>query len=298
MPSYCKTPLKKILEDKEKAIYIKDETKQITGAFKYRGVYHKINQTDYFGYKGIITASTGNHGAAVALVSKERNIPCIVVVPENTPDCKTKNILSQSARIVSKGFTSYEQCKQYAIALSEKNRLLYISSFDDDLIIDGHKTLFAESTEQIQFDYCFCPVGGGGLVSAAIRHQKGLGKIIGVEWEKYPVMKKSLEEGRRLMLSCEDDFENICEGIVVSQVGKLPFEQAMEYGLQIQSVSYNEIVNAISLLKQYGIESEGAGAAALAAALSAAVSGKILCVVSGGNIDQNLLEKIAERENI
>lgn len=290
------TPLILLYEDQAKRIFAKDETKQISNAFKYRGVLNKMQCTDFSSHHGIITASTGNHGTAVAIAAESLGIPCVVVVPESVPVCKKQNITRHGAMLLDKSMKSYEECKSMAMALSEENAFLYIPSFDDHLIIAGHQHIFEEATKTISFDACFCPVGGGGLVAAAIRHKSNLGQIVGVEWDQCPAMKCSLEAGKRVVSMLSSSKGSICEGIVVSQVGEIPFQYASEYCLPVTLVSEQEIENAIRELYKQNIIAEGAGAASFAAAMKSERVGNILCTISGGNIDRTLLAEILRSE--
>ena len=190
-----KTPLVKFnnKQYKWKNILLKDETKQLTGAFKIRGVLNKFITANLKQSHTIVTASTGNHAQAVALCSNYYNKNCIIFVPENIPQCKI-NKISQYNPTINKQFKDYEECKINAIELSKKSGYYYIPSFDDFDIIEGHKTLFSE-IDWKDIDYCFCPVGGGGLISAGLEYLKNMKtKIIGVEIESNDAMKQALEK--------------------------------------------------------------------------------------------------------
>lgn len=283
------TPLLKVYSDSHKEIYVKDETKQLTGAFKFRGVLNKFHSNDIASCYGVVTASTGNHGFAVAIIANEYKIPCIIVVSQDTPLCKIQNIAKTGASIKYID-GRFEECNAYAKNYATNHGYLYISSFDDEQIIEGHKQLFAEATENDEYDYCLCPIGGGGLVSAAIKYNRRLGTILGVENQTLPKMKLSLEQGR--IVNINNYMVGISEGISIGEVGRIPFKYAKDYGLRVLLVSEEEIKNGIRFLNKKGITSEGAGAASVSAALKYPIEGKILCIVSGGNIDLSLLSQI------
>lgn len=292
-----KTPLKVFNKHTDwNKILLKDETKQLTSAFKIRGVLNKFKTTKLEEYETIITASTGNHGQAVALCSKYFDKKCIIVVPKTTPRSKIEKISKYNPIIISEGLENYGECKLEAIRLARQNKYLYIPSFDDLDIIEGHKTLFNE-IEWDNIDYCFCPVGGGGLISACIESLKNTQvKVIGVEVENMDAMNKSLLAGSIQQVSIKNTKESFVEGIMVSEVGEKNFEIAKNNNLKIYTVSEEEIKDAIKNLFQCNnIKSEGAGAAALACAMKYQKHNKkCVCIISGGNIDNVVFEKIVE----
>lgn len=292
------TPLIKIFDKiNNNTIYLKDETKQYTCAFKYRGVYNKLRNIDLTKYKGVITSSTGNHGQAVSLVAKELGITCEVVLPYNTPNIKIEKIQNNGATIfVNRRLKSYDICTEYAKQKAKEQQLLYVPSFDDLDIIEGHQTLFDEANIE-DYDYCFCPIGGGGLVSAALKSFASTKtKVIGVEIVDNDSMKQSLLQNKRIKIKIKNsDSNSFCEGILVEQIGKINYQIAQNYNLNIQCVSSEEIKKAIIKLKSFDIRSEGAGAAALAACLESNIkNSKILCIISGGNINDEVFNKILE----
>ena len=277
-------------------ILLKDETKQLTSAFKIRGVLNKFKTTNLDQYDTIITASTGNHGQAVALCSNYFDKKCIIVVPETTPKCKIEKISKYNPIIISENLENYDKCKEEAIKIAKENNYLYIPSFDDYDIIEGHKSLFNE-IDWNDIDYCFCPIGGGGLISACIENLKNTQvEVIGVEIEKMDAMNKSLLAGNIQQVDINAQKESFAEGILVSEVGEKNFEIAQKSNLKICTVSEDEIKDAIQKLYNYNnIKAEGAGAAALACALKHQKQDKkCVCIISGGNIDDEIFKKIIE----
>lgn len=293
-----KTPIIIIKDKKNNEIHIKDETKQYTEAFKYRGVYNKFLKTDMTQYESVITASTGNHGQAVSLCSKIFSKTCYIVLPFNTPAIKREKILKNGANIIiNEDLKSYQQCEKYAKKLAETKKYCYISSFDDYDIIEGHKTMFQELSNYQEYDCCFCPVGGGGLISAALTaNELRNTKIYGVEIEKNDAMNQSIQNKEIKEIVLEECSElSFCEGILVNKVGAIPFEIAINKKLKIETVTKKQIKQAIKALNELGIVAEGAGAATFAAIRKQKMHNKkILCIVSGGNIDKNIFEKIIE----
>lgn len=302
MLTYRKTKSVLVYSDKKKEIYIKDETSQVSGAFKYRGVFNKISNENVDQFNGIVTASTGNHGTSVAIAAEAFGKNGVIVVPKRTPLRKKNNIAKHGASLIDDLFDTYDECMKYAIQFASDNNYLYIPSFDDELIIEGHKSLFEECIAEYGegfFDRCYCPIGGGGLISAASSYKNSLFKnLTGVEVEKYDAMNVSLKEGELTKISLEGSEKSLCEGLLVQKVGALPYSIAKKNNLFVQTVSENEVKRAIKFLAQYHIMAEGAGAAALAVALRENFSGKALCIVSGGNINIEEFESIINSDNI
>jgi threonine dehydratase len=186
-------------------------------------------------------------------------------------------------------------CKQFSQAFALETGNTYIPSFDDPEIIAGHMSLFSEvEIQQSQgFDVLFVPVGGGGLLSACLQYyQERKVKVIGVELDSAPAMSLSLAQGQLVTL---ERAVGRAEGLLVRQVGAVPFQIAQQAkNLEIFLVSEEQIRDAIRLLWEYnGIRAEGAGAAALAAALcypQANRDQKALTIVSGGNIDESYFQ--------
>ena len=290
-----KTPVEIFLgNSKWKEILLKDETKQLTGAFKIRGVLNKLTKMNLDNYDTIITASTGNHGQAVALCANYFKKKCVIVIPQSTPMCKITKISKYNPTIISRGLNNYEECQKFAQNIALKESVLYIPSFDDYDIIEGHKSLFHEIVWS-NIDYCFCPIGGGGLVSAGIEVLKNTNtNIIGVEIEGMDVMNQSLIGEKKKNLHINKDFDCCAEGILVNEVGDKNFKIAQQNNLKICTVSEIEIKNAIKMLNRYNnIKAEGAGAAALACAIKYELKDKrCICIISGGNIDDNKYKEI------
>lgn len=291
-----KTPIRTYFGNSDwNEILLKDETVQLTGAFKIRGVLNKFININKSDYDTIITASTGNHAQAVALCAKYFGKKCIIVVPENTPKCKIDKIKKFSPIIISKNLKNYDMCKEFAKKLAIQKQYLYISSFDDYEIIEGHKSLFHEIDWE-NIDYCFCPIGGGGIISACLDVLKSRSvEVVGVEIEKNDAMNQSLVAGKKIKIKL--DKNSSADGILVSEVGDLNFKIAQENKLKVLTVNEKEIQNAIKNLKYYNnIRAEGAGAASLACALKFQLKNKrCICIISGGNIDDVVYDKIINK---
>jgi threonine dehydratase len=263
---------------------IKDETKQISGAFKYRGSFHKLGRCA--AGRQLVTASTGNHAAGLAHAAAAVRWPLVVFLPDTTPAKKIANARNCGATILLRQ-GGYDACEVEARAYAAAVGATYVHSFDDEEIIAGHRTLFREiETAWGRPDTAYVPVGGGGLVSAAIMEWGARPvRLVGVEHADAPAMQRSLRAGRRVTLGRASGF---AEGLMVRTVGRVTFGVCADYGLPVETVTDGELRRAMRILHdEAGIRVEGAGAAALAAALREPDPKRsALCVASGGNVSQ------------
>ncbi|MHA1752505.1 MAG: threonine ammonia-lyase [Candidatus Helarchaeota archaeon] len=284
-------------------VYLKLENFQKTGSFKIRGAMNKILQLNKDEVKnGIITASAGNHGQAVALAAKLQGYNCNVVVPVNTPLNKIMAIESYGAKIITAGIT-YDEAFNHAMQIKEENNLTFIQAYNDFDIIYGQGTIGLEILEQMpKTDIVVVPVGGGGLISGIAAYCKGINpdiKIIGVQSESFNSMYHSFEKHKLIHL--EPNGLTIADGIAVKKPGNLTFNIIKENVDKIVQVNDDQIANAILMLMERAkIVVEGAGAVGLAAILynkyfKAIKNKKIAVIISGGNIDVNLLNRIIIR---
>lgn len=281
-----RTPLVRLSGYGWRRLFVKDETRQVSGAFKYRGNVRRLARLA----KGtpLTTASTGNHAAGLAIAAAHLGMPLTVYAPRQTPEAKLSRILDGGAELIPVD-GDYDDCEKCARKDAARRDAVFVHSFDDPLVIEGHRALFSEAAAQAEpADVAFVPVGGGGLVTAGI-HEWGRTstQIIGVEYETAPAMKRSLAADRRVILN---NAIGMPEGLLVRQVGSHAFAACRRYELQVETVGEGELMTAMRMLwAEAGIRAEGAGAAALAAALAAPRSSAVaLCVVSGGNIDDSL----------
>jgi threonine dehydratase len=261
---------------------LKDETQQISGAFKFRGTSHRV--AELAPGTRIVAASTGNHGSGLAIAAADRGLQLTVYVPRSTPDTKLNRISGAGAQtiLVDGG---YDDCEVAARQDAGTTGAVFIHSFDDSDVIDGHRSLFRECEVQSGLpDIVFVPVGGGGLVTAALREWGAKLRVIGVEYEHAPAMRLSLRQGRRITL---DSAHGMPEGLLVRRIGQIAFETCRRHDLEVLTVSDLEIHSAMrTLWHEAGIKVEGAGASALAAALRRPdPDRRALCIASGGNID-------------
>ncbi|MFX1260359.1 MAG: threonine ammonia-lyase [Promethearchaeota archaeon] len=278
-------------------IYLKLENFQRTGAFKIRGAYNKILKLSEKEKKaGVITASAGNHGQAVALAAKLFNLKASIVVPEGTPIVKIEAIKNYKGEVIEFG-KSYDEAYQKAIEIKEKENLIFIHAFNDLDVIKGQATIGLEILEQLSdVEYIFCPIGGGGLISGISSYCKKINpniNIIGVQSEKAPSMFESFQKNKITKIGLN---HTICDGIAIKQPGNITYKIIKEYIDDIVLVSDEEVANTILLLLERAkIFVEGAGAVSLAAILNKKIkihNKKVVAIISGGNLTPNLLNRI------
>lgn len=278
-------------------LYLKVECLQLTGSFKLRGAYYKISQlTEEEKKRGVIACSAGNHAQGVALAATQNGIHSLICLPAPAPLSKVEATKRLGAEIcMVEGV--YDDAYQKALDLKEKNGYIFVHPFDDPLVIAGQGTIGLEILDQLpDVEAVVVPVGGGGLISGVAKAIKTLRpdvKVYGVQAEGAPSMKKSLEKGERIRL---DKVVTIADGISVKEPGPNTFEMCREYVDEMVTVSDNEIAAAIlALMENQKIITEGAGAVSVAAVMfnKLPVKGKkVVCIVSGGNIDVNILNKV------
>lgn len=280
-------------------IYFKAENLQRTGSFKVRGALNCMLKNKDKCLKGIVTASAGNHAQGVAFSASILGIKATVVMPVHTPLVKINNTKSYGAEVILNGNT-YDDAQAMAETLAAERDLYLIHPFDDINVIAGQGTVAAEILQELpDADNIIVPIGGGGLASGISSYVKEAGfgaKVIGVQSEAVSSMASSIKN-RRLVRS--SGVSCIAEGISVKSVSKLTFEMCSKYLDGIVTVSENRIAGAIlDYLEKSKLVVEGAGAAPLAALLSRKVDykgKKNVLVVSGGNIDINMISRIISK---
>jgi threonine dehydratase len=281
-------------------VFFKLENLQMTGSFKERGALNRLlTLTPEEARRGVITASAGNHGMAVAFHCRRLNISATIVMPLTAPLIKVARVRQYGAQSVLHG-NDYDSALLEALRISQQTGLNFVSPFDDPAIVAGQGTIGLELYEQnSDLDAVIVPVGGGGLIAGIALALKTLNqkiRVIGVQAAAVPSMKAALEKGEPV---CVPPATTIADGIAVRAVGSTPFEWVKRYVDEIVTVSEAEIANAVLLLLE--IEktvAEGAAAAPLAAILNKKVSlasKNIGVIVSGGNIDMNLIARIIEK---
>lgn len=297
-----RTPLIEVPEISEilgVKLLLKAENLQWTGAFKVRGGLVKLMSVpEELREKGVVCASTGNHGKGIAFLAQKFQIPAYVVVPEKTPSVKTEAIREMGARLIRFGET-YAQAEDFAKALAKERQLIYAPSFDDPWVVAAQATIAWEILEdEAEVDTIIVPVGGGALIAGTLitaKQMKPTLRVIGVESEGAPALTTSLSVGEIVTLP---EVHTLAEGIAVSRPGVVPFQiisELLEEPLVL--VSDEEMREAVRLIVRFAkLVPELAGAAALATLLSGKIvvepNSVIACVVTGGNIDLELLKEI------
>ena len=284
----------------ENLVYLKTENLQVTGSFKVRGAYYKISQlTKAEKEKGIIACSAGNHAQGVALAAKKNNIPCLICMPDGAPISKVEATKSYGAEVcLVKG--TYDDAYAKAIELQKEEGRTFIHPFDDVDVIAGQATIGLEILEQLDdVDAVIVPIGGGGLISGigfVIKQLKPECRIIGVQAAGAASMYEAIKCGENKCISCVDTF---ADGIAVKKPGDRTFEAIKQYVDEIVTVTDDEIAAAILILmEKQKLVAEGAGAVAVAASMFGKINmknKKVVCIVSGGNIDVNILSRVITR---
>jgi len=280
--------------------YLKLENLQMTGAYKERGALNKLlTLSPEERGRGLIAASAGNHAQAVAYHAGRLGVPATIVMPEQTPLLKVANTRSHGATVELAG-SSYDEAYAEARRLEVSRRLTFVHPFDDPAVIAGQGTVGLEILEQVpDADALMVPVGGGGLISGIAVAVKALRpgiKVIGVETEVLPSMLASLEEGHLVTI---EPASTLADGIAVKRPGELTFEHVRKLVDEIVTVSEEEIASAILyLLEKEKTVVEGAGAVGVAALVNRKVrldGQRVVSVISGGNIDVNVVARVIER---
>ena len=272
----------------------------MTGSFKERGALNRLlTLTPDEAKRGVIAPSAGNHGMAVAFHSQRLKISATIVMPLHAPLIKVSRVRHYGAQTVLHG-TDYDAAFAEAQRLAQEKGVTFIHAFNDPWVVAGQGTIGLELYEQNPaLDAVVVPVGGGGLIAGIALILKTLNpkiRIIGVQAEAVPSMKAALEKGRPIRLP---PAMTIADGIAVREVGETPLALAKNYVDEIVTVSEGEIANAVLLLLETEkTVAEGAAAAPLAAVINKKIglaNGNVGLVISGGNIDMNLISRIIEK---
>ena len=285
---------------KQCELYLKTENLQETGSFKLRGAYYKISQlTEEEKSRGIIACSAGNHAQGVAMAATQSGIQSLICMPDGAPISKVEATKQLGAEVrLVKG--AYDDAYATALHLQEDTGATFIHPFDDDEVIAGQGTIGLEILDELENpDAVVVPIGGGGLISGvayAIKHLNPNVKIYGVQAAGAASMVKSQQEGTPITL---DQAETFADGIAVKHPGDITYQLVEQYVDEIVTVSEDEIAAAIlALIEKQKVIAEGAGAVSVAAVLfhKLPVEGKkVVCIVSGGNIDVNILSRVITR---
>ncbi len=281
-------------------VYLKPENLQITGSFKVRGSAFKISQlSDEEKAKGVIACSAGNHAQGVALAATKQGIKSIICLPNTAPISKVEATKNYGAEVcLVKGV--YDDAYKKALELKEEHGYSFVHPFDDEDVIAGQGTIGLEILEELDdVDAVVVPIGGGGLISGVAFAVKALRpnvKVYGVQAEGAPSMLNSIKNNEIQTLPSVSTF---ADGIAVKSPGENTFHYCSQYVDEIVTVNEDEISTAIlTMMEQQKTIAEGAGAVSVAAVLANKLpldGKKVVCIVSGGNIDVTILSRVIER---
>lgn len=282
-------------------IFLKTENLQLTGSFKVRGAYYKISQlSEEEKRKGVIACSAGNHAQGVALASKKFGIKAKICMPDGAPISKVEATKSYGAEVILVPGV-YDDAHNEAERLKEKYGYTFIHPFEDADVIAGQATIGLEILNELKdVDAIIVPVGGGGLVSGIAFAVKSLNpnvKVYGVQSDGAPSMANSIHEHKIHALS---SVSTIADGIAVKEPGANTFKLCSKYVDDIVTVSDEQVSAAIlALIEKQKMIAEGAGAVALAAVMYNKIpeieGKKVVCIISGGNIDVTILSRVINR---
>ena len=281
-------------------LFLKTENLQVTGSFKIRGSYFKISTlNDSDKSKGVIACSAGNHAQGVALAAARNGISSTIFLPSTAPISKVEATRSYGANIqLIDGV--YDDAYQSALEYQKGTNGVFIHPFDDEDVIAGQGTIALEILREMpDIEAIIVPIGGGGLISGigyAIKSLKPECKVYGVQAAGAASMCNSINDHNRCSL-CQ--VATFADGIAVKMPGELTYEMCNQYVDDIITVSDDETATAIlALMEQQKLVAEGAGAVSIAAAMfkKLPIEGKKVCaILSGGNIDVNILSRVIHR---
>ena len=280
-------------------VFLKTECLQYTGSFKLRGAYNRVALLTPEEKKcGVIASSAGNHAQGVALAATKFGVKSTIVMPEGAPLAKVAATRGYGAEVVLHGQV-YDDAYQEACRIQKETGAVFVHPFNDPYVIAGQGSIGLEIMDsRPDIDTVVVPIGGGGMasgVAAAIKLLNPQVKVIGVEASGAASMLASREAGHIVTLP---KAHTIADGIAVKTPGEMTFDMCQKYVDEIVTVEEGEIAGAIlTLLEKCKIVAEGAGAVSVAAVLYEKfdTSGKVACVVSGGNIDVTTLQRILDQ---
>lgn len=282
----------------ENEIYIKPENLQRTGSFKIRGAYNKIAKlSDDKKAKGLIASSAGNHAQGVAYAANHIGVKSVICMPAHTPLIKVESTRGYGAEVVLHGEV-YDDAFKKACELEQQHGYTFIHPFNDEDVIEGQGTIALEVLAELpDADIILVPIGGGGLISGIACAAKQLNpniKVIGVEPEGAASASAALKANR---VVCLDSANTIADGTAVKEIGQETFTYIKKYVDEIMTVSDYELMEAFLLLvEKHKLVAENSGILSLAATRKLQVKNKkIVCIVSGGNIDVMSISSLIQK---
>lgn len=282
-----------------KKLFLKLENLQKTGSFKIRGAYYKLSQFSPSMKKaGVVAASAGNHAQGVAWASYLLGIHSTIVMPEGVSLAKQIATQSYGGQVLLFGQNT-DEALRYAKKLTEDGKC-FVHPFDDEQVIAGQGTIGLEILKEVpDVEAMIIPVGGGGLISGIatiVKKRRPRVRIIGVQSIHAPSAFYSLKRKKIVEVNVKP---TLADGIAIRRVGEVTFPMIQQGVDEMVTVNEDEIASAIlTLMERKRVIAEGAGAAPLAALLSERLkirSKKVVLIISGGNIDVHLLDRIIEK---
>lgn len=283
-------------------VRLKAEHRQRTGSFKDRGSLNKLLLLGDDLRHGVVAASAGNHAQALAHHAARLGVPCTIVMPETAPIIKVANTKRHGARVFQIGTTLSDGVAEVERLAAEEG-LVPVHAFDDLAVMAGQGTIALEILEQVpDVSTIVVPVGGGGMISGVAVAAKAMRpevRIVGVEAAASPSAVESLKAGAPVRVESAD---TLADGIAVKRIGELAYPFLESLVDDVVLVSEREIADAVFfLLEREKAVVEGAGATPVAALLEGKVAASaspdetVVCVLSGGNIDVNIIARIIDR---
>jgi len=286
--------------DSDCRLYLKAENLQLTGSFKLRGAYYKISSlSKEEKEKGVVACSAGNHAQGVALAAQRSGIKATIFLPSVAPISKVEATKKYGAETkIIDGI--YDDAYEAAVKYQKETGAVFIHPFEDEQVIAGQGTIGLELIDQLQdMDAVVVPIGGGGLISGisfVIKKLNPKCKVYGVQAEGASSMCLSMHENGKCSVSCVSTF---ADGIAVKSPGQMTYDFCKENVDDVVTVSDDEIATAIlALMEKEKLVAEGAGAVAVAAIMFGKLpvkNKKVCAIVSGGNIDVNILSRVINR---
>ena len=280
-------------------VHLKLENLQRTGAFKIRGALNRLLALDADERRrGVVTASAGNHGQGVAVAASAIGVPACIVLPRGVPLAKLTAIQRTGAEVVITG-ADYDAAHAAALELAARRGAVYVHAFDDAAVIAGQGTVAREMLEdRPDLDAIVVPVGGGGLLAGtalAVAEAGSRAALVGVQASGASAFADAMRGGA----ISPGGSATIADGIAVREPSARTLAIARDHGASMRVVTDEAIARAIVfLLERHKLLAEGAGAAGVAALLDGAddLAGKrVGVIVSGGNVDPNLLGKVVQQ---
>jgi threonine dehydratase len=280
-------------------VALKAEMFQRTGAYKIRGALNKLRLlSPEQKQRGVICSSAGNHAQGVALAAALNGVRAVVVMAENATPSKVAATRAYGAQVILHG-TIWDEANEEALRIVAEQGLTYVHPFDDQDLIAGQATVGLEIVDQLpDADVVVVPIGGGGLISGvaqAVKRGSSRTRVVGVESSGAPGMRESVRAGRVVTL---DTVDCVIDGLRVRRVGELTRQIVARWVDDIVTLPDADIFDSVVwLMGRQKLVAEGAAAATVAALrgglVKAAPGARVVCVLSGGNLNLDQLAGLA-----